>query len=814
MFANIILPFPLEGTFTYLVPFHLESSISPGVRVIVPFGNKKLYSGIVLGISDNDSGINNIKEIRDVIDSQPIVNNFQLQLWQWLAQYYFCTLGEVMRAALPTALKLESNTRIELANLTMNYDADPDEIHLINILKQKNECQLGELIKMLPQKPVFTIVKKLEDKGLLLLYEKIEEKYKPHFISYVKLNEEFLQPGKLDIMMMSIKKAKKQIGLVDTYLQFIQSHDQIELPEVLRDELLEKAQVHISVLNALVGKGVFEIFHKKTDRFSHKLQGEKQLSTLNPIQKLAFEQVNQEFNKHKIVLLYGITGSGKTEVYIHLAHENIQMGKQVLYLVPEIALTPQLVVRLEKAFGKKVGVYHSKFSDTERAEIWKSIPEKFSIVIGVRSAVFLPFTNLGLIIVDEEHENTLKQFDPAPRYHARDTAIVLASMHNAKVLLGSATPSLESIYNVKNLKYGFVSLNARFNDAKLPDYYLVNSLLARKNGHMHSILSDELINRIKTATNNGKQTILFHNRRGYAPFSYCEDCGWIPTCRHCDVSLTLHRSKMELTCHYCGYQIGALRQCTACGSTNIKTNGFGTEKVEEEISLMLPDCRVERMDTDSMRRKNALSDLISRFESGSIDVLIGTQMVAKGLDFHNVTLVGILDADSLLNYPDFRAHERAFQLMTQVSGRAGRGSSNGTVVIQVNRPGHQVIRHLIKNDYMSLVQEMLEERKEFRYPPFYRILKLTLKHKDENKLVAGAMWLSLFLKNKLGERVVGPDSPLIGRIQGVYIRNIYIKMEKEKALQPLRDLVNYTLNSFKKDERFKSIFVSFDMDPV
>jgi primosomal protein N' (replication factor Y) len=682
LFVDVILPLPLDYHFTYRVSAAFQMRIKTGIRVVVQFGKRKFYSALVYKIHQTTpSGEFEIKDIDAILDNEPIVGQKQLQLWEWIANYYCCTLGEVYKAALPSALKLESQTKISLnPDALISEELTEKENAVILLLESRKSASIQDLNQFLGQQSSFAILKLLLEKNAVIVEEQLRESYKPKVVSTVRLNPEYLSDEKLNAMLdLLSRKAKKQEHLLKIFLAETQYGDPVET-EISKKDLLELADVSDAALKGLEEKQILEVFLKETGRMDRIQNTEILIKKLSEAQQQAYDEILEQFEKQSTVLLNGVTSSGKTEIYIRLIEEQLKLGKQVLYLVPEIGLTTQIITRLKTAFGDLAGIYHSKFNDAERVEIWFNVlneksgktGQQYKVILGARSAIFLPFKDLGLIIVDEEHENSYKQFDPAPRYNARDMAILMGNIHSAKVLLGSATPSYETYYNARSNKFGLVNLTERFQGIEMPELMPANTQEAYKRKLMHSVFTPELYTEITEALKNKEQVILFQNRRGFAPFVQCGKCGWIPKCKNCDVSLTYHKNRSSLICHYCGHATSLVAKCGECGSDEIKTRGFGTEKIEDEIRILFPEARVARMDLDTTRAKRAYEQLIWQFETGKLDILVGTQMVTKGLDFDHVRVVGVLNADNLLNYPDFRSYERSFQLIMQVSGRAGR----------------------------------------------------------------------------------------------------------------------------------------------
>lgn len=820
-FVDIILPLALPRLYTYSVPEEFINEVEPGKRVVVQFGKKKLYSGIIYSVHEKAPEKYQTKNIIQVIDDKPLVIPSQIHFWEWMAEYYMCSLGEVMKAALPSGLKMESETFIckgESSDLALSEN---EEI-LLHHLEDDKKVSIQDLLSVLDLPNPMGIIKSLLDKQAIAINESIENVYRPKTETFIGLHSSVKEESDVNNLFENLKRAQAQQKLLLAFLSLVpqnQSPFNAKLPKKL---LVDKAQVSSSVLTAMIQKEIFIEDYQPVSRLSESDDELKAEYDLSPNQQIALDLVKESFTSKGVVLLHGVTSSGKTELYIRLIADEIAKGKQVLYLLPEIALTSQIINRLRRIFGNRVGVYHSKFSDSQRVEVYKGVLTddkqpglpNYDIILGVRSSLFLPFKRLGLIIVDEEHENTYKQYNPAPRYNARDSAIMLASMQNAKVLLGTATPAIESYYNARTGKFGQVDLNERFRGLELPDVKVVDTLDARKRKRMKSIFSDDLLFEIEQVLAKGEQAILFQNRRGFAPFIECDECAWVPKCEYCDVSLTYHKMNNQLVCHYCGYAIQSPNTCLACGSSALQTKGFGTEKVEEELGIFFPHAVIERMDLDSTRSKFSYERIISEFESGKIDILIGTQMVTKGLDFDRVSLVGVLNADNMLNFPDFRAYERSYQLMSQVSGRAGRKNRRGLVLIQTAQPNHPIIDMVVNSDYMGLYANQLIERKAFKYPPFYRLINISIKHKNQNVLKSAAHLLASGLKDKLGNNVLGPESPPINRIQDMFIMNILVKIDRESSAARVKGLINYYIEHIKQKQEYRSLVISPDVDPM
>ena len=780
------------------------------MRVAIPFGKTKIYTGLVYEIHTSPPDSYEAKDIHQILDEKPIVNERQLHLWEWISEYYMCTLGDVFRAALPSAFLLESETAI-LKNNEFKEESEltDDEYLIFEALGYQSELNVNQVVEILGKKTVFPVLKKMLDKEAIILKERIYEQYKPKLIQYIKLNPVYTDE-KLNELLESLNRAQKQRDAVLSYFQLNASTKK----PIKKSDLEKDSGVSSAVIKALVTKGIFEIYFIQVDRIQ--FDGTtNQLKQLNEFQQKALIEIEESFKTKEVTLLHGITSSGKTEIYSELIQKTLDKGQQVLYLVPEIALTTQLIGRLQTYFGGQVAVFHSKYSMNERVEVWNNIlenRENSQIIVGARSSLFLPFDNLGLIVVDEEHEGSYKQFDPAPRYHARDTSVVLARIHNAKVLLGSATPAIESYKNALDKKYGFVELTRRHGDVLLPEIELVDIKEKHKKKRMTGHFSDRLLTLIQEALDLKEQVILFQNRRGFSPIVECETCGIAPECPNCDVSLTYHKYKNELRCHYCGFKRPMLYNCGACGSEKLNNKGFGTEQIEQELIKLFPNTQIGRMDLDTTRGKFGYQKIIGKFEAQEIDILVGTQMLSKGLDFSNVTLVGVLNADSMLNYPDFRAHERCFQMLTQVSGRSGRAKKRGKVAIQSFNPNHQILQQVSTNSYQQMYKEQLEERWQYHYPPFYRIIKITLKHRDMYKVDQGAEWIGKSLSNIFRDNLLGPTTPSISRVRNQFIRVLIIKIPPKQSIKNTKEQLNRIKNVFQSVKDFRPIKMNIDVD--
>ncbi|MBL7473165.1 replication restart helicase PriA [Robertkochia sediminum] len=814
-FTDVILPIPIAHTFTYELTDEQASRLVPGCRVAVPFGKNKIYTGLVYTLHHERPSRYEAKPIDQILDAIPVVTAQQLSHWEWISSYYMCTLGEVFRAAIPPALLLESETLV-MRNDAFSGDEEAlkdDEWLVFEALQHQAVLKVQEVSAIIDRKNVLPVLKRLMDKGVVRVQEEVHEQYKPKLVRYVRLHDRYTTDEALAELLNALNRAPKQKTVVLTLFQLQTSGEE----HITLKSLKERSGAADGAIRALIDKEVLEDYHLQQDRIVY--EGETQDSkTLNKYQEQALNEIQEYFTHKEVVLLHGVTASGKTEVYVKLIEEALNRGEQVLYLLPEIALTTQLIDRLRNYFGHRVGVYHSRYNIHERVEVWNQVleaGEKSQVVLGARSAMLLPFSKLGLVIVDEEHEPSFKQFDPAPRYHARDAAIVLGMQHKAKVLLGSATPALETWYNAKTDKYGLVSLTRRHGDVLMPDIELVDLRDKYKKKRMQGHFSDRLIEEIEEALEERKQVILFQNRRGFAPVLECQTCGHSPQCPNCDVSLTFHRHKNQLRCHYCGYHMAMQERCLACGSHETDTKGFGTEQIEGELRALFPDKHIGRMDSDTTRGKHGYEKIINKFEQKEIDILVGTQMVTKGLDFAGVGLVGVMLADTLLNFPDFRAHERTYQVLQQVSGRAGRSKDRGKVIIQTYDPLHQIMQQASMNRYEDMAGEQLNERKLFKYPPFYRLVKVTFRGRDYNKVNEAADWFSRVLRNNFietGVQVLGPEFPPVARIRNQYHKHLIVKIPQGLHLGKVKERLKKIGNSYEAVANFRSVKLTFNVD--
>lgn len=817
-FAETLLPLALPGTYTYRIPEGMQLSI--GMRVLVPFGRKKIFTAIVVTLHDMEPKGYDVKEILGTLDDKPIVRHPQLDFWQWIADYYLCSMGEVYKAAVPSGLKVESETTIginpDFEEIEPGQLSDRERV-ILDFTAQRGRVQIAEIARATGFKTIERNVSHLLDMGALHVSERVVDNYRPKTEPCVRLTIPRDDEQTLHQYFDQLKRAPKQETLLLAYLDLSRWLQGGDLREVSKENLLKRSGVSGAVLHEAVKRGMFEIYKKEINRFADLGSVLEEPPTLSEEQERAYKEIHKSMRQHAITLLHGVTSSGKTSVYMHLITDALKLGKQVLYLVPEIALTTQLTRRLRRVFGDKLLIYHSKFSDNERVDIWKRLLESNEpcVVIGVRSSVFLPYSNLGLVIVDEEHDSSYKQQDPAPRYNGRNAALVLAQMHGAKTVLGSATPAIEVYHNALAGKYGLVKLLTRYGDIQMPDVKVIDTIDARKRREMPGMFSNELIANCRKALKNGEQVILFQNRRGYSPMVRCKECGTVPKCENCDVSLTYHKHSNSLVCHYCGYTIPLPDLCPACQLPGLEIIGYGTERIEDDIDALFPGEKISRMDLDTTRNKNSYDRIIDEFSQHRTNILVGTQMVTKGLDFDAVSIVGILNADTMINFPDFRSHERAFDMLEQVSGRAGRAHKQGQVIIQTSQPDHDVIKYVQAHDYEGFYQHELADRQQFGYPPFTKVINIYLKHRDDATVGELAVRYSGLLRQVFGTRVLGPMAPLVARVQNLYIRQVTLKMETAasmvKVKNILRDLYERMIAA---DARMKSIRLYYDVDPV
>ncbi|MCX6243516.1 MAG: primosomal protein N' [Bacteroidetes bacterium] len=824
-FADVLLPLPVS-TYTYAIPGMLEDKVMEGGRVVVQFGKRKIYTALVLAIHDRKPAEHEIKEILSVLDETPVIHPLQMKFWYWLASYYLCHPGEVMNAALPSAFKLASESKV-----TLNPDQEPDhatlnekESLLIEALQNRKAIEVSEISKIIGQMKVIHVIKTMLEKGLILMEEELHDRYRPKKETFLRIPEKYSgnESALKDLFDLLEKKARKQLELLMSFMM-LSKYDTEMNREVSRTELLKSIKVTPAALEGLITKGILEPYDKLVSRIG---EGEKTGDVgsirLMDFQQKAYDEIHSAFLEKDVVLLHGVTSSGKTEIYIKHIQETLDKGQQVLYLLPEIALTTQTISRLKKYFGERVGVYHSRFNENERAEIWNKVlsagrmgteGNAYDIVLGARSAVFLPFTKLGLVIVDEEHDSSFKQYDPAPRYNGRDAALYLAHIHGAKTILGSATPSIESYFNSKNGKYGLVEMTERFGNMEMPEIRVVDLRQEIYWKKMKSHFSSVLVQQLQDVLDKGEQAIIFQNRRGFSLRLECDTCTWMPSCKNCDVTLVYHKKNNQLRCHYCGYTTFIPEKCPSCKGTSLKMKGFGTEKVEEELQLIFPEARIVRMDLDSTRTRHAHQKIINDLEDRKIDILVGTQMVTKGLDLENVSTVSILNADNMLSFPDFRSAERSFQLMAQVSGRSGRKNKRGVVIIQAFNPKHPVILDVVNHDYKAMYEQQLVDRRKFRYPPYYRLVLIKVKHRDPEMLNKAAAELARRLTKVFGNRILGPEYPMVGRIMNYYIKQIMVKTERSVSQTEMKGRLMKELEEFGKLKDFGAFRLVIDVDP-
>ena len=808
IYADVVLPLALDNLFTYAVPADMEERVNVGHRVIVPFGRRKYYTAIVINLHENAPTEYEVKPIESVVDSHPIINEQQIKLWQWISFYYMCYLGEVYIAAVPARLKLESETFLSVFDTDSSLEGlTPLEIKIMQFIRDKGTQKISDISKELKIRDMLPYAHSLVYSGLVEIEDQLIEKYKPKSETYIRLNADIEDASAL------IGRAKKQQELFEAIKAITEQDSNVR---ILRSDVDKKLGFSSSILKGLIDKGIIIQYAEEISRIKHNIYNTRKAYQLNIHQQKALEEIKDVFQEKRVCLLHGVTSSGKTEVYIHLIEEQIKSGRQVLFLVPEIALTTQLTLRLQAVFGDRLGIYHSRINDNERAEIWLKMQSDnpFEVVIGVRSSIFLPYQSLGLIIVDEEHEVGYKQMDPSPRYHARDTSIVMAHNFDAKVLLGSATPSIESYHNAITGKYGLVEMHHRYEDIEMPRIELENTKELRRKKIMKSVLTPMMIEGINSALGSGQQVILFRNRRGFAPLLECKHCGWTPKCKHCDVSLTYHKFHHQLKCHYCNSSYHVIDECSVCKTNSVEQLGMGTEMLEEEVAQLFPNAMIERMDTDTTRGKNSYEQIIDDFEEGRTDILVGTQMLSKGLDFDNVSLVGIIAADGLLNHPNFRSHERGFQLMMQAAGRAGRKGQQGRVIVQAAEPDISLFKYLQANDYVSFYYLQLNERRLFNYPPYTRLISIVFKHRDEGVVDSGAHYFASSLRNSLGNMVLGPNVPVISYIKRQHIREILLKLDTSLSHVRVREFIRYVEQHFRSYDKFRYVTLNYDVDVV
>lgn len=821
LFAELLLPVPIPKLYTYRVPLNLNDHVRVGQRAIVQFGDRKILTGLIINIHQQPPKDFEAKYLLELLDEFPAVNELQIKLFQWMADYYMCTMGEVMNAALPAGLKLSSESMVQVHpafNLEEStLDFSEKEVMLLKRLQQ-GTMSYTEIAKFLGVKIIYSILKSLSGKEAIILFEEVKGKFKPRTEKRIRLNNKINSAKALQELFQILSEKPKQEAVLLKYLQEVPVLQEADSNKtgISKKDLLD-GDISESSINTLIRNEILEEFETVVPRFGFEDLKESPIILLSEEQERVQNEIIKSFDQHAATLLHGITGSGKTEIYINLIKKALESDTQVLYLLPEIALTTQIVHRLKKIFGASMGVYHSRFSDNERVEVWNGIlGGKFKFVIGVRSSIFLPFDNLGLIIVDEEHDASYKQQEPAPRYHARDVAMIIAQLHHAKVLLGSATPSVESYFHGQQNKYGLVKLDKRFGDAQLPQIVLANMSSERKMKTIKGEFSGLLLRNIEETLSKKEQVIIFQNRRGYSPMMSCEDCGWVPKCVNCAVSLTYHQYRHALVCHYCGYKESLPHNCPTCTSTRIKTVGYGTEKLEEELNVYFPEAKTQRMDLDTTRSKTGYDSILSQFENGETDILVGTQMVTKGLDFDRVSLVGVFNADRMMHFPDFRSYERAYQLITQVSGRAGRREKQGKVIIQTSSPDHPVLNFILNNNYDEFYKTQISDRHQHDYPPFTRLIEIVIKHTDKKVCRDAAQQLAGLLKNQLEKiKIMGPGEPMVSKIRNQFLMSILIKMVRGKSdLNQIKLIIQNSINTLSKEKAFRNVRMVVDVDPV
>lgn len=818
LYAEIILPLPLNATFTYRIPESMNDELKIGHRVIVQFGKKKFYTGIVSAITPIAPEGYDVKDISTILDKYPIVRHPQLKLWQWISDYYLCAIGDVYKAAVPVGLKIESetfietNNEIEICELEQLNDRD---IIVYQLLDHEGKLTLADIERKTGFKNCIDIINRLLSYNAVIISEKLIERYRSKKETYVKIALAHNNNEGIHNAFKAVKGANKQETVLLALLEMSGFYRK-EQHEITRAQLIERAGSTNTIISALAKKGIIEVYKKEINRFKFNGIVTNQLPTLSEAQNKALNEIHDSFNNHNITLLHGVTSSGKTEIYIHLISHILQSGDQALFLVPEIALTTQLTRRLQKVFGDRVLIYHSRFTDNERVDIWKKLltENEPCVIIGARSSLFLPFRKLGIVIVDEEHETSYKQYDPSPRYNARDIAMVLASMHGAKTLLGSATPSIETYHKASVGKFGLVELLTRYDDVTLPEMDIIDMTTSRKRYLTNGSFAQHTIAASRHALNGGKQIIIFHNRRGFAPLARCKQCAWIPKCQNCDVSLTYHRFQNQLVCHYCGASYPLPNICPSCKEPGIEILGYGTERIEDEITNIFPDYKILRMDLDTTRNKDSYENIIDDFSNHKADILVGTQMVTKGLDFGDVNLVAVLNADTIINFPDFRSSERAFNMLEQVSGRAGRRDTQGKVIVQTTNPNHPIIGFLKNHDYLGFYNHEIEERRLFNYPPFTRVIYIYLKHRNNDTLTEIASIYASKLRELFGNRIFGPEEPMVARVQSLHIRKIMLKVEINASMKKVKTILRNTYEQMHQHPRMKGMIVYYDVDPM
>ena len=820
-YADVLLPLPLTARYTYRVPEHLIKNLKPCRRVMVQFGKKKIYTALVTEVHDRKPDQQDVKDIIEVIDNKALIDSMQLSFWQWLSGYYLCSIGAVVNAALPGALKLQSESRVVAAGKEVNeMILDEKEQIILEALHRKQSMTIKDATDLVGDKKSIPLVKNMMDRGLITMEEEVLQKYKPRKESFVRLTNLYQDDPRLQEVFDQLgKRAFRQLQLLVSFINLSRGQNGLK-KEIRRADLVKSVDASYQQLNQLVKKGVLEVYEKTVNRLeSPSATVDTEEIVLNEQQSGALKEIKKHFSENKTVLLHGVTSSGKTEVYIKLIRDTLEAGKQVLYLLPEIALTTQIINRLRKYFGNKIGIFHSRYNEHEQVEVWNRVlnvqsKDHYPVILGARSAMFLPFPNLGLVIVDEEHDTSYKQYDPEPRYNARDSAVYLGGLHGADIILGSATPSFESYNNCHQGKFRLVEIKGRYRNIQLPEIHLVDLRKEPRIRQGKSNYSKALLDAIEKALKEKNQVMLFQNRRGFSLRMECNECQHTPMCLNCDISLTYHKQFKQLRCHYCGYHKNIPIECPSCGSKELFLKGFGTEKIEEELQLLFPRHRIRRMDFDTTRSRYAYQKIIQEFEQQQIDILVGTQMITKGLDFDHVSLVGIMSAEGMLNFPDFRSYERSYQLITQVSGRSGRKYRRGNVFIQTYDPYHMVIQYVLNNDFKGFYNLQMQDRMQFKYPPFYRLILLRLTHRDYRVLNRGAREFADDLRNQTGKTILGPEYPLVSKIKNRYRKHILIKAEKDPSLNELKKKILNRIELFHQLPENKSIRIQIDVDPL
>lgn len=809
-FVEVLLPIPLDKSFTYAINQEEFNFIQTGMRIAVPFGKNKIYTALALTTHQNAPLHYQVREIHSIIDNHPIVTPLQIKHWQWVASYYMCSIGEVYKNAVPSSLLLESETLIirNLETETLKSELSDDELLIYEALELKNVIKINEITEILNKKKTLNIINSLIERQVVQLIEEVKEKYKPKMVRYVRLNPIYEAPEALGDLFEKLQQRAKQREVLLGYFQLKNTYAK---PITHKD----LNTINSSGLKSLINKNILQVYTLQIYRTDYQSDDISLSIQLTEVQQEALDNIKKSFVEHNTCLLHGVNASGKTLMYIQLIKEYLAQGKQCLFLLPEIALTTQIVSRLRFHFGNSLAVFHSKFSQNERVEVWNQVFEnsdKAQIIVGTRSALFLPFNNLGLIIIDEEHEQNFKQYDPAPRYHTREAAIILAQLHNAKTLLSSATPSIETYHNTQNKKYGLVTLSQRYNETQPPEIELVDLKDSFFRKRMQGHLSDTLLEAISYTLEQNQQVIIFQNRRGFSPIVECMDCGHVPQCIHCNVSLTYHKIKNQLRCHYCSYSIANPTKCHSCSSSNLNTKGLGTEQIQIELEHLFPNKKIIRMDKDTTSSKFGHEKILEQFLTKEAQIMVGTQMISKGLDFDNIGLVGVINADSLIHFPDFRAHERCFQLLTQLAGRAGRAGEQAKVIIQTYNPNNITIQQVLNSNYLAMYQSEMQERSVYQYPPYCKLIRITLRDKNYDKLAEASTWLSQAVRNSIPITILGPEEPSVNRVKNEFIRHILLKIPSNIKLSLTKNTLKKIMDSFNSIGQYRGIKVVLDVD--